>query len=58
MKTIKLIINIILGIGCFLIFNESGNFTPNFIGIACLALLVVFNVDYDVIEQIRNHNKQ
>lgn len=42
----KWVINIILGIGCFLVFNENEyDITPNFIGLACAALLIVINRD-------------
>lgn len=54
MKTIKLIVSIILAFGGMLIFNESNTFTPNFIGLACLALLVVVNLDKETIEKIQN----
>lgn len=44
MKTLRLIINIILGIiGLFLVFNESDTFTPNFVGLGCFALLIYIN---------------
>ena len=42
-KIIRLVINIILGIGCFAVFNESDSFTPNLIGLACFALLLLIN---------------
>ena len=42
----KMAINIILGIlGLFLVFNESDTFTPNFVGLACFALLIYINRD-------------
>lgn len=54
MKTIKLILSIILALGGMLVFNESDTFTPNFIGLVCLALLVVINADKATIEKIQN----
>lgn len=54
MKTIKLIINIILGFGCFLMFSESDNFLPNLIGLACAILLVVVNASDDAFEQLKS----
>lgn len=41
----KWVVNIILGLGCWLIVNESDTFVPNFIGLACAALLIVINRD-------------
>lgn len=43
----KWVINIILGIGVFLVFNESDTFIPNLVGLACAALLVVINREKD-----------
>lgn len=40
MKTLSIIIDIILCIGLFLVFNESETFVPNIIGIACFAALI------------------
>lgn len=37
--------NIILGLGCWLIVNESDTFVPNLVGLACAALLIVINKD-------------
>mgnify|MGYP006992115762 CR=1 FL=1 len=54
MKAIKLIVSIILAFGGMLVFNESDTFTPNFIGLACLALLVVVNIDKDTLDKIQN----
>lgn len=53
MRTIKIILSIILGLGSCLIFNESTSITPNFIGIACFALLIVVNCDKEVIERLQ-----
>ena len=52
-KTFKTIINIALGFGTLLVFNESTSITPNFIGIACFALLIVVNCDKEVIERLQ-----
>lgn len=54
MKAIKLIVSIILVIGGMLVFNESDTFTPNLIGLACFALLVVVNIDKDTLDKIQN----
>jgi len=55
MKAIKLIVSIILAFGGMLVFNENPEtFTPNFIGLACLALLVVVNIDKDTLDKIQN----
>lgn len=40
MKTLSLIIDILLCLGLFLVFNESDKFILNFIGLACAAALV------------------
>ena len=36
-----------------MIFNEGDSFTPNFIGLACLALLVVINADKEALDKLR-----
>lgn len=55
MKAIRIILSIILAFGGMLVFNENPEtFTPNFIGLACLALLVVVNIDKETIEKIQN----
>ena len=46
MKTFKTIINIMLGIGFFAVFNESDTIIPNLIGLACFAALIIINGDY------------
>lgn len=51
MKTIKTIINIMLGIGFFAVFNESETFWPNIIGLACFAALIIINGDYKAEQQ-------
>ena len=39
-------VNVLLGIGCFLVFNENPEtFSPNLIGLACAALLIILNRD-------------
>lgn len=43
MNTLKLILNIVLAVGCFLVFNESDSFTPNFVGLACFVALLYIN---------------
>lgn len=50
MKTLKLLASILLGLGCFLIFNESDSFTPNLVGIACAALLIYINRNNTAVE--------
>ena len=50
MKTLKLFASILLGLGCFLIFNESESFAPNLVGIACAALLVYINRNNTAVE--------
>ena len=40
MKTLSIIIDILLCLGIFLVFNESETFMPNIIGLACAAALV------------------
>jgi len=56
MKTLRLIINIILGFGCFLVFNDSESFIPNFIGLACFALLIAINPTGDA--WMQTHDKK
>jgi hypothetical protein len=53
MKTLRIIMSILLAIGGMLVFNESNSITPNFIGILCLALLVVINIDKDTLEKLQ-----
>ena len=43
MRTFKLILNLILAIGCFMVLNESDSFTPNFVGLACFVALLYIN---------------
>lgn len=39
-------VNIILGLGCWLAVSENPyDITPNFIGLVCIALLIVINKD-------------
>lgn len=52
-KTFKTIINIALGFGTLLVFNESDHFSWNLLGIACFALLIVVNCDKEVIEKLQ-----
>lgn len=40
MKALSIIIDIILALGIFLVFNESATFVPNLIGLACAAGLI------------------
>lgn len=47
MKLISLIIDIVLGLGIMLVFNDSDTFTPNFIGLSCFGLLI-FKHRHDV----------
>lgn len=39
------IANVLLGIGCFAVCNESDTFVPNFIGLGCFVLLLIINKD-------------
>lgn len=54
MKTIKLIVSIILAFGGMLVFNENPEtFTPNFIGLACWAVVIALNADKATINKIQ-----
>lgn len=53
MKALKTIINIILCLGLFLVFNESDTIIPNLIGLACFGLLIAFNADKETLEKIK-----
>ena len=44
---IRWVANVLLGLGCFLVLNESDSFVPNFIGLACYILLIIINRDND-----------
>lgn len=57
-RNIRMAVNILLGCGCVMVFNESSNFTPNLIGLACFALLIVINPTGDAWMQVNNHNKK
>ena len=52
-KTFKTIINITLGFGTLLVFNESDYFVWNLVGIACFACLIFFNSTDNCIEQTK-----
>lgn len=52
-KTLKTIINIALGFGTLLVFNESDYFVWNLLGIACFACLIFFNSTDNCIEQTK-----
>lgn len=52
-KTLKTIINIALGFGTLLVFNESDHFVWNLLGIACFACLIFFNSTDNCIEQTK-----
>lgn len=42
MKNLSLIIDIVLGLGILMVLNDNpDNFTPNFIGLACLGLMIL-----------------
>ncbi len=43
LRIVRFIVNVILAAGTLLVFNESDTFVPNFIGLACGALLIVIN---------------
>lgn len=57
-RNIRLAVNILLGCGCFAVLNESDSFTPNFIGLACFALLIVINPTGDAWMQVNSKNKK
>lgn len=57
-RNIRLAVNILLGCGCFLALNESNSFTPNLIGLACFALLIVINPTGDAWMQVNNKDKK
>ena len=42
---IRLTSNVLLGLGCFFVFNEGESIVPNIIGLACAALLILINKD-------------
>lgn len=43
LEILRKVANVPLCIGVFAVFNESDTFVPNFIGLACAALLVIIN---------------
>ena len=43
LEILRKVANVPLCIGVFAVFNESDTFVPNFIGLACAALLIVIN---------------
>ena len=53
MRTLKTIVNIILGFGCMAIFNDSASFMPNFFGLACFVLLIVINAPDSLINKLQ-----
>lgn len=53
MKTIKIILTIIFALGGLMVFNESESFTPNFIGLACWAVVIALNADKATINKIQ-----
>lgn len=53
MKTIKIILTIIFALGGLMVFNESESFTPNFIGLACWAVVIAINADKATINKIQ-----
>ncbi len=54
MRTLRTILSIVLALGGMLIFNESDTLMPNFIGLACLALLVAVNIDEDTLHKMQD----
>lgn len=53
MKTLKIIANIVLGIGAILILNDNADaIYLNFIGVACFAILLATNTKSDSTETI------
>lgn len=55
MRTIKTIINILLGIGLMCVFSEGDSFVPNLFGLACFALLIAFNAPSSMINRIQKN---
>ena len=53
MKTIKIILTIIFALGGLMVFNESESFFPNFIGLACWAVVIALNADKATINKIQ-----
>ena len=53
MKTIKIILTIIFALGGMMVFNDSESFTPNFIGLACWAVVIAINADKATINKIQ-----
>jgi len=53
MKTIKIILTIIFALGGMMVFSESESFTPNFIGLACWAVVIALNADKATINKIQ-----
>ncbi len=53
MKTIKIILTIIFALGGMMVFNDSESFTPNFIGLACWAVVIALNADKATINKIQ-----
>ena len=53
MKAVKIIINIILGCGLMCVFSEGDSFIPNFIGLACFALLIAVNAPDSLINRLQ-----
>lgn len=47
LQAAKWVVNIILGLGSWLVVNESETFIPNLVGLACAALLIVINRERD-----------
>jgi len=57
-RNVRLAVNILLGCGCFLVFNDSDSFKPNLIGLACFAVLLLINPTGDAWLQANNNRKK
>lgn len=55
-RNVRLAVNILLGCGCFLVFNDSKTFIPNLIGLACFVVLIAINSTGDAWLQIHNND--
>ena len=56
-RNVRLAVNILLGCGCFLVFNDSDSFKPNLIGLACFAVLLLINPTGDAWLKTSEHKE-
>ncbi len=47
-------VKIALGLGSFMVFNDSDTFMPNFLGIVCIAALVAVESIHNTYKQVSN----